>query len=283
VQPVSAEAAQPRAARPFVKWAGGKARLVPVLLAHLPPHADELRHVEPFVGGGALFFARRPARALLADSNRRLMDAYQAIQQAVDGVIGGLEVLATGHSVMRFEEVRELFNSAELPRETRAAMLIYLNKTCFNGIYRVNRKGAFNVPPGVFSKPPRVLDRENLLLVHEALRSAELRASDFTVTLERCGKGDFVYIDPPYIPTSKTSNFTSYTEDGFDDNVQYQLAREVVKADKRGAKILVSQSETELARRLYQHFHVHSVNNTRSLSSDTTTRGQVAELLISNY
>jgi DNA adenine methylase len=273
-----------RQARPFLKWVGGKARLWPTLAEHLPKDAAQLRHVEPFVGGGALFFHRQPQRALLADLNRHLIETYRALKTNLNGVIGGLEVLEDGgYELARYEEVRELYNHATLPLETRAAMLIYLNKTCFNGIYRVNKRGHFNVPPGVFKSEPNILDRPNLIAVHRALQGVELRVASFELTMGDCGAGDFIYLDPPYMPLTKTANFTSYTEDGFNDDMQYALAREFVKADKRGARIMLSMSDHERAHEIYKHYRIFSVRNSRSVSVDPANRGSVSELLIRNY
>lgn len=272
-------------ARPFLKWAGGKGRLLPALLDRLPPDVDQLRHVEPFVGGGALFFARQPHSALLADANPQLIDTFAAVRDELPAVLRELEPLTLDHGPEQFHRVRSIYNEhmrAILPRATRAAMFIYLNKTCFNGLYRVNKHGGFNVPFGAYDNP-RIRDVDGLERASRALQSVTLLMSDFGPVLEQCGEGDFVYVDPPYMPTSKTSSFTSYTEGGFNEPEQRRLAAACLTAIERGAKLLISQSDTILTRELYHDFRVRIVKNNRALSSKAETRGNVRELLMTSY
>lgn len=268
-------------ARPFIKWAGGKARLVPELLRRLPDDASRRRHVEPFVGGGALFFARRPPSALLCDSNGHLIDTYKAVRNDLARVLDALETLATEHSEETFLKVRALMNHAELPEVARAAMFIYLNKTAFNGLYRVNQAGEFNVPFGRYLNP-KIRDPLGLTLASAVLQRAELACQDFVDTLERCGAEDFVYLDPPYMPMTDTS-FTAYTPGGFGDNEQARLADAIDQLDARGGRFLLSQSDHASVRARYARYHVEEVTNVRNVSCKGEGRGRVTELLIRNY
>ena len=211
---------QQREAAPFVKWVGGKGRLLSQLRPLLPSGVEHMRHVEPFVGGGALFFSRRPGRALLTDINPTLVATYSAIRDDVEGVVGALRRLAGGHSKESYYEIRERYNQGRrVSGSSRAAMFIYLNKTCFNGLHRVNRKGEFNVPVGAY-KNPRILNEEGLHVASQALRDVQLECAPFDALLENAKPGDFIYFDPPYEPVSRTASFTSYARDGFSQDDQ---------------------------------------------------------------
>lgn len=277
-----AERETPEAA-PFVKWVGGKGRLLSQLRPLLPPGVEQMRHVEPFVGGGALFFSRRPRRALLTDINPSLVAAYTAIRDDVETVIGGLQRLARCHSKESYYQVRERYNqSRRVSTSTRAAMFIYLNKTCFNGLHRVNRKGAFNVPVGAY-KNPRILNEDGLQAASAALQGADLRCASFDSLLENAKPGDFVYFDPPYEPVSQTASFTSYARDGFSQDDQTRL-RDVYKAlDRRGCKLMLSNSDVPFIRDLYRDFEVDTVAAPRAINCDATKRGKVSEVVVTNY
>lgn len=277
-----AERETPEAA-PFVKWVGGKGRLLSQLRPLLPPGVEQMRHVEPFVGGGALFFSRRPRRALLTDINPSLVAAYTAIRDDVETVIGGLRRLARCHSKESYYQVRERYNqSRRVSTSTRAAMFIYLNKTCFNGLHRVNRNGAFNVPVGAY-KNPRILNEDGLQAASAALQGADLRCASFDSLLENAKPGDFVYFDPPYEPVSRTASFTSYARDGFSQDDQTRL-RDVYKAlDRRGCKLMLSNSDVPFIRDLYRDFEVDTVAAPRAINCDATKRGKVSEVVVRNY
>jgi DNA adenine methylase len=221
-----------------------------------------MRHVEPFVGGGALFFSRRPRRALLTDINPALVSTYAAIRDDVAGVIEALRGLADRHSKESYYRVRERYNQRRRASTTKqAAMFIYLNKTCFNGLHRVNRKGEFNVPVGSY-KNPRILN--------EAL-------------IENAKPGDFIYFDPPYEPVSQTSSFTSYARDGFSREDQTRL-RDVYKAlDRRGCKLMLSNSNVPFVRNLYSTFNIDTVAAPRAINCNAKKRGKVSEVVIRNY
>jgi len=282
----SASAVKPKA-RPFIKWAGGKGRLLGQLLPLLPPGAELMRHVEPFAGGAAMFFARQPARAMLCDVNPTLVDTYLAVRDEVENVIAALEPLAAQHAAASgaYYVVRERYNTRRgLARAERAAMFVYLNKTCFNGLHRVNRKGEFNVPEGRY-KNPRVLDAEGLRCASVALASCELRSQGFEGLLGSAKPGDFVYLDPPYEPVSRTSNFTSYAEAGFSQRDQERLRDVFVELDRRGCKLMLSNSDVPFIRELYRSFRIDSVTAPRSLGA-WTSRGSaksVSEIVARNY
>lgn len=274
---------EPREAAPFVKWVGGKGRLLSQLRPLLPRGVEQMRHVEPFVGGGALFFARRPRRALLTDINPTLVSTYTAIRDDVEGVIGRLRRLAGQHSKQRYYEVRARYNQdGRVSTSKRAAMFIYLNKTCFNGLHRVNRKGEFNVPIGSY-KNPRILNEDALQAASNVLKNADLRCVSFDTLLENAKPGDFVYFDPPYEPVSATASFTSYARDGFSQEDQTRL-RDVYKAlDRRGCKLMLSNSDVPFIRNLYGEFNVDTVAAPRAINCDATKRGKVSEVVVRNY
>lgn len=276
-------AIEARAPAPFVKWAGGKGRVLPQLLPLLPERAASMRHVEPFAGGAALFFARRPARALLGDINGALMDVYMMVRDHVEDVIAALRRLAARHDERHYYRERDRYNAALGERTAaQAARFIYLNKTCFNGLHRVNREGAFNVPFGRYVKP-RILDVEGLRASSSQLRSAELSCASFETIVDRVAGGDFVYLDPPYQPRSSTASFTAYASAGFGDDDQRAL-RDVFDAlARRGVACMLSNSDTPLVRELYRGFDVRTISAPRSVNSDPRKRGVVRELVVRSY
>ena len=274
---------QPAETAPFVKWAGGKGRLLSQLRPLLPVGVEHMRHVEPFVGGGAMFFSRRPRRALLTDINPALVLAYAAIRDDVGSVIENLRWLASRHSKESYYRVRERYNSGQrVSASTRAAMFIYLNKTCFNGLHRVNRKGEFNVPVGSY-KNPRILNEDGLRAAGDLLAGADLACTSFEAVLERAKPGDFVYFDPPYAPLSQTASFTSYARDGFSQEDQTRLCDVYKALDRRGCKLMLSNSDVPFIRSLYRNFEVDTVAAPRAINCDANKRGKVTELVVRNY
>jgi DNA adenine methylase len=263
-------------AAPFLKWVGGKTCLLPELLKHVP--ARLRRYHEPFVGGGALFFAVQPPRAALGDSNAELIHCYRQVR---DDVCGVLDVLAR-HVYQRahFQAVREL-EPLHLPPAERAARFIYLNKTCFNGLWRVNRAGRFNVPIGRY-KNPRFNDPSALITASHALRGVELEHAPFEEAVARAAPGDFVYLDPPYDPVSPTASFSSYTAGGFGWEDQRRLAHACVVLNRRGVRFLLSNSATPRIRELYRGFEQRTVRAPRFINSKADRRGRVDELLVFN-
>lgn len=270
--------------KPFVKWVGGKGCLMGQLELLLPSNVYHMRHVEPFVGGGAMFFARQPERALLCDINTDLIHTYRSIRNDVGGVIRELDALARrGHSEEAYYGVRGRYNDGEGRGEPlRAAMFIYLNKTCFNGLHRVNRRGEFNVPCGRY-KNPTIIDAGGLIAASRALRVADIRKQSFESLLDAARHGDFVYLDPPYEPASRTANFTSYTEGGFSQEDQTRLRDVFRELDRRGAKLMLSNSDVPFIRELYADFEIHEVQARRAINCDASKRGPVGEIVVTNY
>ena len=269
-------AAKQKNARPFLKWAGGKTQLLPKLLAHVPANIGTYR--EPFLGGGALFFALRPARAILSDSNLELVTAFQAVRDNVNEVIDRLKSIAAHHSQERFEEVRSQSPNFACPPGV-ATRLIYLNKTCFNGLYRVNAAGKFNVPPDKSKTAAVICDEKNLRACSVALASAFIEPWDFRTAIQHAESGDFIYADPPYLPSSETSNFTSYTVDGFYAGDHIRLAREMTAAGARGVHVLLSSADNPTSRKIYRGLKREQVSARRNISSKGDGRGAVGELL----
>ena len=258
-------------ARPFLKWAGGKTQLLPQLLPHVPKTFG--RYFEPFVGGGALFFHLAPAISVISDSNERLVRTYRAIRDSVEEVISLLEKYP--HTSEFFYELRSLDIDSATDVKV-AAWLIYLNKTCFNGLYRVNRKNSFNVPFGKY-KNPNYCDKENLRACSKALAHTDILCSDFELATSTAYAGDFVYFDPPYVPLSTTSSFTSYTENGFDENSQRRLVNVFGQLKEKDVYVLLSNSTAALG--LYREFDVLSLRAKRNVNCKGDKRGSVLEIL----
>jgi DNA adenine methylase len=274
-----------RAASPFLKWVGGKGKLLSQLVPLLPSGVERMRHVEPFAGGAAMFFARTPERAVLCDFNRSLVDTYLAVRDELEAVIGELETLSMSHAAGSYYGVRERYNAVgkRQSRSERAAMFIYLNKTCFNGLHRVNRRGEFNVPEGRY-KNPRILDEPTLRAASRALARADIRQASFEDMLGYVRPGDFVYLDPPYEPVSETASFTAYAAgDGFSRGDQTRLRDVVVELDRRGAKVMLSNSDVPFIRELYAQFRIDLVAAPRAINCDARGRGLVSEVVVRNY
>ena len=262
--------------RPFVKWAGGKRQLLAAIRKHVPETYGTYH--EPFLGGGAVFFELSPLRAFLSDSNERLVRSYRGIKNDVDGVI---------HLLKGYKRNRRFFlkmRKADIDRATDAevaAWFIFLNKTGFNGLYRVNSKNRFNVPYGD-NKNAHICDEDNLMACHRALANAEIAHEDFSKVLERAVPGDLVYFDPPYVPLSATSYFTSYTAKGFTNEDQIRLRDIALELKKKGVHVILSNSSS--ARSLYEEhgndFSLSRVLAARAVNSRADRRGKITELLI---
>ncbi|MYA02647.1 MAG: DNA adenine methylase [Chloroflexi bacterium] len=272
-------------AKPFLKWAGGKTSLLPELLRAAP---DEIEtYYEPFVGGGALFFALQAAgrfkRAVLSDSNRELINAYAQVRDNVDGLVRALSVHQRKYR--ESEDRAEYYYTIRGKKLTcslgGAANLIFLNKTCYNGLYRVNSKGWFNVPHGRYVNPT-ICDEGNLRAASEALQGVELRVADFADGPRLAGAGDFVYFDPPYVPLSETAYFTSYTAKEFGMVEQERLARTAAELAERGSRVALSNSGHPEVKSMYSSevFKLEEVHAKRAINSDAKKRGPVREYLI---
>jgi len=273
------------AARPFLKWAGGKRQLLPELMKRVAAATPFRRYHEPLVGGGALFFElvrqkrvdRR--RAYLSDNNPNLTYTYLSIKQDVDRVIELLRLHEERNSESYYYEVR-----SNVPTDLyeRAARIIYLNKTCYNGLYRENQKGEFNTPYGRY-KNPTICDEDNLRAVADALKKATIECRSFETVLDRAEPADLVYFDPPYHPVSTTASFTAYDKGGFGEESQRRLAEVVAQLTDNGVNAIVSNSWTPFVRDLYKDFEIDRVLANRAVNSRADRRGKVSEALIRNF
>ena len=266
-------------AAPVIKWVGGKTKLLPELLSRMPDKFA--RYYEPFVGGAALFFRVSPERGVLADYNADLIGLYSMLAKDVSSVIKRLEYHRDHHEESHYYSVRERWNDREVHWATadRAATFIYLNKTCFNGLWRVNRSGAFNVPIGRYTDPP-ICVPDTLRAAHDVLARAQLKCCDYRTAVEDARKNDFVYFDPPYDPVNTTSNFTSYTNSAFGHDQQRELAETARMLVARGCKVMLSNSDTPFIRSLYKGFGIDRVMCSRAINSNASKRGDVAEVIV---
>jgi len=270
-------------AKPFLKWVGGKGRLIGQLAPLLPNGVQHMRHVEPFAGGAAMFFATGSSQARLSDVNADLIRTYVAVRDDADGVIAHLSTLMSGHSGERYYRVRDDYNAGAFACEAElAAAFVYLNKTCFNGLYRVNRAGRFNVPMGRYERHPAV-DAEGLQAASARLQGIELDVADFERVVEHVQAGDFVYLDPPYEPVSSTSNFRAYARDGFGRADHIRLRNVFAELSRRGVSAMLSNSDTSEVRALYRRWPLVEVMATRSVNCATSRRGAVREVVVRNY
>lgn len=271
---VSIDPPQPR---PPIKWAGGKSQLIPQLTPLFPAKFNTL--IEPFAGGAAVFFHLRPTWAILIDSNEELVNFYRVVRDNLAQLLVDLKkhVIAKDY----YYRIRAV-DPGNLSDVERASRFLYLNKTCFNGLYRLNSKGQFNVPFGRY-KNPRLVDESNLRLVSDALRMTLLHCDDFTVASELAVTGTFIYLDPPYHPASATSSFTSYTGRSFSESDQRRLANLYRELDRKGCLLMLSNSNTPLIRELYRGYDIKTVTARRSINCKGGKRGAVKELVIRNY
>jgi len=276
-------------AKPFVKWVGGKRQLIPELLKYIPRNFNN--YFEPFVGGGALFFELynlgilKNKKVFLFDINEELINAYKIIRDYPNELIEKLKEFKSKHNKEFYYQIRELDrtdNYKKLNNIIKAARFIYLNKTCFNGLYRVNKKGYFNVPMGEY-KNPKILDENNILLVSEALQNTIIKHCDYKKVLEYAQKEDFIYFDPPYYPLNETSNFTSYTQEKFLEKEQIELFETFNILSQKGCFVLESNSDTKFIKNLYNKFRIEKVFANRSINSKANNRGKITEVLIRNY
>jgi DNA adenine methylase len=275
-------------ASPFVKWVGGKRGLVSQILPYIPKKFNN--YFEPFVGGGALFFSLynlgilKNKKVYLFDKNEELINAYNVVKNKPLELIEILKEFKLNHSKEFFYEIREwdrLENYSQISPIKKAARFIYLNKTCFNGLYRVNKKGFFNVPMGRY-KDPKIVDKKNILNVSNALKNVEIKCCDFSEVFKYVDKEDFVYFDPPYYPLNKTSNFTSYTQDDFLENEQKRLYEIFCELDKKEVFVIESNSDTEFIKDLYKNFDIIKLKANRFINSKSEGRGKVEEIIVIN-
>lgn len=272
--------------KPFVKWAGGKRQIIDKLKKCLPE--DFNTYYEPFIGGGALLFELSPQKAVINDSNEELMNVYRVLcnEEKFKKMCHTLNHYETSHSEEFYYEIRNKDRNKKsfnrLADYTRAARTIYLNKACFNGLYRVNSKNEFNVPFGK-KKKVNTYEGSNLITVSNYLTMNDVKilCCDFEEAVKDAKKGDFIYFDPPY--DSDTSTFNSYTETGFNKDEQRRLAKVFKELDKRGCYVMLSNHNTQLINELYKDYNIHHVEAKRNINSNGKKRGKVEEVIITNY
>ena len=290
--------------KPFLKWVGGKTQLINEIESFLPTDGEQFltKYAEPMIGGGALLFNILSKyyfeELYISDVNPELINTYTVVRDNVDLLVEKLSEMQSIFLPMNengrkyyYYNARDKFNNLKLSEETvidKAALFIFLNKTCFNGLYRVNKKGLFNVPMGTYKKPT-ICDENNLRNISEALQNVIIVCGDYTLSESFIDRDTFVYLDPPYRPISETSAFTAYNTDSFDDNEQIRLSKFIGRIDKVGAKIVLSYSDPKNVNPddmffddLYKSFKIHRVEATRAINSKAEKRGKISELLIHN-
>ncbi|MBC6478349.1 MAG: DNA adenine methylase [Hormoscilla sp. GM7CHS1pb] len=263
--------------RPFLKWAGGKHRLIRQYKDYFPEFKN---YYEPFLGGGAVFFHLRPQSAVLTDINPDLINAYCCVRDKVESVILLLQEHQQQHGNEYYYSMRSLTPDTEIER---AARFIYLNRTCFNGLYRENSQGEFNVPIGKY-KNPQICNPELLRSVSATLKNVKIEEKSFEHVLESANSSDdFVYFDPPYYPVSSTSYFTAYSRHSFIEDDQKKLSKIFAELAGRGVKVMMSNSDCSFIRNLYSQFNIYEISAARAINSKIKKRGSIAEVLVTSY
>ena len=266
---------------PFLKWAGGKRQLIPQMAKYFPKNYN--KYIEPFIGGGAVFFHLLPEISIISDNNPDLINCYKVIKEDVENLIKSLRKHKYEkdyyYKVRALDRDRNIF--AELSDVEKASRTIYLNKSGYNGLYRVNSKGFFNVPFGRH-RNPKICDDENLRNVSRALRNVEIYLGSFELCLNFAKKGDFVYLDPPYHPLSETALFTSYTKSNFDKTSQKKLFEVFKELDKKGCYIILNNSYSDFILDLYKDYRIVTLKAKRNINSISQKRGLIDEVLILN-
>jgi DNA adenine methylase len=271
-------------AKPFIQWVGGKREMIPQYEMYIPKKFNA--YFEPFLGGGAMFFHLAPVHGVLSDNNKELVRTYEGVRDNPEEVITILKELRSRHSkelYMRIRSVdREMNIFQELSGAEIAARMIYLNQTCFNGLYRVNQLGQFNVPIGS-SLNRLICDEHTIRNASKILAKVDIREDGFETVLKDAKSGDFVYLDPPYYPISNYSDFTRYTKEKFHKEDQIRLKNEFSRLDKIGCKVMLSNSDCEFIKDLFKEYRQHKVYSGRTLNCKKDKRGKVSELFITNY
>lgn len=273
--------------KPFVKWAGGKTQILPEIIKMIPNSFNT--YFEPFLGGGALLFQIKPINAVVSDFNSELITAYNCFKdiESFDKMVKTLKEHQNNHSEEYYYNIREmdrLPDFSKLSNHERAARMIYLNKSCFNGLYRVNSKGFFNVPSGKYSSVSAYDEvLYNNLYKYLSHESVVILNEDFEKAVSSAQKGDFVYFDPPYDTFDDKNNFTTYTKDSFGKEEQKRLASVFNELDKRGVKVMLSNHNTEFIRELYRQYNIKVITARRSINSVSSGRGNVEEVIVTNY
>ena len=270
---------------PFLKWVGGKRQLMPAIIAHLPQNIKDYKYIEPFIGGGAVLFNLQPKNAIINDYNEELINVYQVIKNNLDELINDLK--KHKNEADYFYAIRALDRDPKFDKLSdvqRASRIIFLNKTCFNGLYRVNNSGEFNSPFGRY-KNPNIVNDPTLKAVNKFLNSnrIEIQTGDYSEVLKQADKKCFVYLDPPYHPISESSNFTGYVQGGWNSDDQVALKKACDELHKKGVKFLLSNSSAEFIKDLYKDYKITIVKASRSINSNASDRGEIDEVLIRNY
>lgn len=270
---------------PFLKWAGGKRQLMPEIREMLPDGVTTHPYYEPFIGGGALFFELLPKRAVINDYNEELINVYTVIRDNPSELIEDLK--RHKNTAEYFYKIRAIDRQplfSNLTRIERASRIIYLNKTCYNGLYRVNNAGEFNSPFGRY-KNPNIVNEPVIKAVSKYLNSSQIQISscDYALILKDAPTDSFVYLDPPYHPISEGSSFTGYVQGGWNEGEQLRLRDVCNRLSERGIKFLLSNSASDFIREIYSDYNIHIVQAKRSVNSNPSRRGQVDEFLIRNY
>ncbi|MDM9583546.1 DNA adenine methylase [Nostoc sp. GT001] len=271
--------------KPFLKWAGGKRQIVPLIENNLPKNYNYQTYYEPFLGGGALLFTLQPKKAVINDSNPELINCYKVVKDSVDELIDNLKLHKNNEEyyyAIRDWDREESFRD-RTPVE-RASRIIFLNKTCYNGLFRVNSQGQFNVPFGKY-KNPNILDLAVLKAVSKYFNDNQIKILnlDFQDVLKDAKRSDFVYLDPPYDPVSDTASFTGYDVNGFNKDEQIRLKETFDNLDRRGCKVLLSNAYTNFIRDLYKDYTHIKISAIRAINSNAKKRGKVDEILVKNY
>ena len=292
-------------AKPFLKWAGGKGQILNKIRPLYPKELGSKinKYIEPFIGGGAVFFDvvtnYKLDTYIINDINKELINTYKAIQQDINSLLGYLSNITSYYKQLSIDDkdlfyysIRKKYNNIIIDKSInieKAALFIFLNKTCFNGLYRVNRNNQFNVPTGKY-KNPTIYDEENLLNISQILQKVEILCGDFSTVYNHIESNTFIYIDPPYRPLTKTSSFTNYSTYLFDDKEQIRLSTFINEADKKGAYVLASNSDPKNTSEndlffdeLYSSKNIIRIEAQRAINSNPLRRGKITELIISNY
>lgn len=271
---------------PILKWVGGKRQLLNEIIPMIPN--SYTTYVEPFIGGGAVLFDLQPKKAIINDYNSELINVYIVIRDYPDELIRELQFHKDNNTSEHFYAVREYDRNAEVFAQMtavqKAARIIYLNKTCFNGLYRVNSAGQFNSPYGKY-KNPNIVNEPVIRAMSKYFNENKIiiKNEDFKETLKGLRRGAFVYLDPPYMPISSSSSFTGYTENGFDADKQKELKEVCDKLHEKGIRFLQSNSDCDFIRNLYKEYHIKTIKAKRSINSKGNSRGEINEVLIYNY
>lgn len=270
---------------PVLKWVGGKRQLLNEIIPLIPKHST---YYEPFMGGGAVLFSLQPSKAVMNDSNPELINVYNVIKSSPEALIEELKKHEESNCEEHFYATRALDrNKTEydvISDVERAARIIYLNKTCYNGLFRVNSSGEFNSPWGKY-KNPNIVNETTILAVHKYFNASNsiITCGDYREALKGIRKGAFVYFDPPYMPISSSSSFTGYTSSGFNESEQILLKEQCDALNQKGVKFLLSNSSCEFIRELYKDYTISTVGAKRAINADSNKRGEIDEVLVRNY